>query len=426
MYVHTTNIVHFKGESTKRSSMNEVRVFYDAMELFAKKHFGGSPVFLGFMKLGIGVRSVFERLTRRLRDVMMIIVDMLSILLALLIATAVRFDSPFGFPDYAYPTVLIVVPLVALLSLLSMGEYVEYRPSLRRSLLGLFATFFLLSSMTYFVKEFAFSRGVVLMTVGLSAVFFAISRGLVVLFDTLKGSGKKRRIMLVGINEASERIAQELSGVDGRNTDVIGVVRVAGAAGQNTTSMDILGTTDYLDKIIESAEAKEVIFTDPAVSQAQVMKFMTKSARLGARFHLATEYDDIVTARIINDVVGVEPTVSVSPLMLFRNKVVKRLMDLIIATLSLPFVAIRLSLGSKKARGSWSVWTSILKGTMSVVGLYPDEVSRPAGKLGRTSFVHLSDTTSISEQSIKQLNDYYVDQYSLSLDIEIIIKHLLR
>ena len=67
-YVHETSIVHFKGESTKRSSMNEVRVFYKAMELFARKHFGRSRLFLGLMRMGISVRSGLERLLRRKRE----------------------------------------------------------------------------------------------------------------------------------------------------------------------------------------------------------------------------------------------------------------------------------------------------------------------------------------------------------------------
>ncbi len=41
-YVHTTEIIHYKGESTKRSSLDETKVFYDAMHLFVKKHFSSS------------------------------------------------------------------------------------------------------------------------------------------------------------------------------------------------------------------------------------------------------------------------------------------------------------------------------------------------------------------------------------------------
>ncbi len=425
-YVHETSIVHFKGESTKRSSMNEVRVFYQAMEIFARKHFGRSRVFLGFMRLGITMRSGLERLLRRKREVLILIADLIGINLALMAATAVRFQGPFGFPDYAYPTVFIVVSLVALLSLISVGEYVEYRPTVRRSVVGLLVTFFVLSSLTYFFKEYAFSRGVVLMTIGFTAVIMAATRGLFSLYDAAKGAGKTRVIVLVGLTEASKRILAALQTAEHRNAQIAGFVSVGAYREDSFEGQTVLGTTEYLDKIVEETGAEEVIVADPAVTQADAMRLMQRTAPYRARFHLASQYDDIVTARIINDVAGTEPTVHVTPLLRFRNRLVKRSMDLVAAFLVVPILAVRLSLGSSAAKERWHAWISVLKGSSSLVGLYPDGVSRPAGKLGITGLAHVSDPAALSQTAIEHLNDYYVDAYSLALDVEILLKLLLR
>ncbi|MFT3738294.1 MAG: glycosyltransferase family 2 protein [Breznakibacter sp.] len=43
-YLGGTRIIHFKGESTKKGSLNYVVVFYKAMEIFARKHFTGKRV----------------------------------------------------------------------------------------------------------------------------------------------------------------------------------------------------------------------------------------------------------------------------------------------------------------------------------------------------------------------------------------------
>ena len=43
-YFPGTSIVHFKGESTKKRSINYVIVFYKAMKIFASKHFSGKGV----------------------------------------------------------------------------------------------------------------------------------------------------------------------------------------------------------------------------------------------------------------------------------------------------------------------------------------------------------------------------------------------
>jgi GT2 family glycosyltransferase len=38
-YFPETTIIHFKGESTKRGSLNYVRMFYKAMSTFVQKHY---------------------------------------------------------------------------------------------------------------------------------------------------------------------------------------------------------------------------------------------------------------------------------------------------------------------------------------------------------------------------------------------------
>jgi O-antigen biosynthesis protein len=425
-YVHTTSIVHYKGESTKRSSMNEVKVFYDAMEIFARKHFGRSRLFMLFLRVGIIARSVVERVSRKRVEIGILMADLLVINLSLLIATAVRFEGPLGFPSYAYPTVFIIISLVGVLSLVGVGEYVEYRPSIRRSAVGLLVMFFILSSLTYFFKEYAFSRGVVLMTVGFSLVGMTIVRAIVALMDSTVGKRSVRNILLVGANDATSRIIQALTSAEHRQASLVGVVEVDRISSQEYQGVPIVGTTDFLDKIIETTDAHEVIVTDSAISQARVMQLMVASSHHGARFHMASDYDDIVTARIIDNVAGLEPTVPHAPLLRFRNRVTKRAMDVVIGLAVVPFLALRLSLGSTSARRHWAAWLGVVSGTYSVVGLYPDGKQRIAGKIGITGLAHISRSQGLSEHAIEQLNDYYVDRFTLALDFEILLKHLLR
>ncbi|RPI67227.1 MAG: glycosyltransferase, partial [Ignavibacteriae bacterium] len=402
-YVHDTSIIHFKGESTKRSSMNEVRVFYQAMEIFARKHFGRSRLFLFFMRLGIALRGLLERLLRRRKEIAIMVIDLLCVLGALLAATSVRFDGPFGFPDYAYPMVLVVVPLIVLLSLVSVGEYVEYRPSVRRSITGLLVSFFFLSSLTYFFKEYAFSRGVVLMTIGFSAVLLSVVRGLVAFYDLTKGANKTRRILVVGITESARRIIEHLRSADRRNAEIVGIVSVGPYRVSEVDQIPVLGSSDFLEKIVTSTKADEVIIADKQVTQAQAMQHMMQNARHGVRFHLASEYDDIVTARIINDVAGVEPTVAIPRLYRFRNRVAKRLLDIVVASIVVPLAAISVVLPKTSVRTRLSKWVDVLAGKRSLVGTYPD--------VGMTGLAHISHPETLSPHAIAQLNAFYVEQY---------------
>lgn len=58
-YYAGTTIIHFKGESTKKGSLNYVRLFYKAMSLFVKKHYSGTRagIFNFMLQLAIGFRA---------------------------------------------------------------------------------------------------------------------------------------------------------------------------------------------------------------------------------------------------------------------------------------------------------------------------------------------------------------------------------
>lgn len=426
VYVHSTSIVHFKGESTRRSSMNEVRVFYEAMSIFAKKHYGRSRVLIGLLRLGIVVRAIIERIRRRRRESVTALFDVAAVTVSLMAATTIRFGEPLGFPAYAYPDVFFVVAAVMLLSLVAVGEYVEYRPTVRRSVVGLLATFFVLSSLTYFFKEYAFSRGVVLMTIGFTAILMTLIRGCWALYDGWRGQGKPRRILIIGVGETSERLIQALRMAEHRRADVVGVV----AHGQLTTTdvagVPVLGSTDWLTKIVTDTSASEVIVADPSVGNDDAMRFMMACALEKTRFHIASEYDDIVTARIINDVVGIEPTIQMSPLLRFRNRVVKRSMDFCVSAIVLLILVPVVPLWWTARQRHVRRWFDILLGNISIVGLVPDGVVRAAGKPGLTGLARVGRPQPLSASAVTALNDFYVDNYSVSLDIEIILKHFLQ
>jgi len=56
-YVHSTQIIHYKGESTRRSSIDEIHTFYEAMHLFVEKHFHSSRLFKIVLRSSIAVVS---------------------------------------------------------------------------------------------------------------------------------------------------------------------------------------------------------------------------------------------------------------------------------------------------------------------------------------------------------------------------------
>lgn len=61
VYLPATSIIHHKGRSTQRSQVDEVEKFYEAMQVFAKKHFGRSALFFSLLKFGISSRKILAK-----------------------------------------------------------------------------------------------------------------------------------------------------------------------------------------------------------------------------------------------------------------------------------------------------------------------------------------------------------------------------
>jgi N-acetylglucosaminyl-diphospho-decaprenol L-rhamnosyltransferase len=68
-YFADSTIIHFKGESTKRGSLNYVRMFHKAMILFVQKHYKKARLFRFLMHVGIvcnallsGIGSIFKKI----------------------------------------------------------------------------------------------------------------------------------------------------------------------------------------------------------------------------------------------------------------------------------------------------------------------------------------------------------------------------
>ena len=54
-YLSDTTIIHYKGESTKKGSLNYVKTFYKAMIIFARKHFQGEKAWLFIRMLQVAI-----------------------------------------------------------------------------------------------------------------------------------------------------------------------------------------------------------------------------------------------------------------------------------------------------------------------------------------------------------------------------------
>lgn len=103
-YFPETTIIHYKGESTKKASLNYVRVFYKAMIIFAKKHYTNKNLglFLFFIHLAIYFRASISIFKRLLQSSFLPLLDFVLIYLGFRQIIPLWANFRFGETDY-YP-----------------------------------------------------------------------------------------------------------------------------------------------------------------------------------------------------------------------------------------------------------------------------------------------------------------------------------
>ena len=420
-YFHKTTIIHFKGESTRRSSINEIKHSYQAMEKFASKYFANSKLFILFLKLGIFSHSILARIAKNILPIFLILSDLFFINVALLIGSYAKFGRFFGFPDYAYPIVFIAISAVYFICQFFNGEYFEKRISVSNTVLSLMMSFFILSSITYFLPSFRFSRGAIIVMIGLTTILSVLMRIIITVLERTFGKHSDRKIIIAGCDEKVARMIEAIQQSESQKLQIIGIVSTAEKYAHNTNYQH-LGNINNISTIANKNKADEVIITDTNLSTATIMKYMANSNNK-IKYHLIPEYDELVTSRIINDISDSATAHYKYNLNKPRFKFIKRFLDVIsstvVLTVGFPFLLFCANRNTKIKK-----WFDVFIGNKTVIGIYElNDSNLDSAKIGLIGLVHINKSSELSAISISKLNEYYLKNYSISLDIEILIKY---
>jgi len=211
-YFSETSIIHYKGESTKKSSVNYVFVFYNAMIIFAKKHFSAknAKLFSFFINIAIYLRAGIAILNRLIKKYSLSFIDFtLSGSSIYLISYYYQQLTGINFPENVLYLAIPAYAFVWILSGIILGAYDKpYRilQLLKSTILG---TIIILSCYALLPKEFQFSRSIIIYS---SISIFLISFFNRVVFH-LTGFGKlnlsnksKKKLAIVGSKSEGKRI----------------------------------------------------------------------------------------------------------------------------------------------------------------------------------------------------------------------------
>ncbi len=429
-YFPETTIIHYKGESTKKGSLNYVKVFYTAMIIFAKKHFssGKASTFSFLLHLAIWFRAFLSIIRQFSNRIILPLLDALIIYSGFLLLVPLweRFYyEPSYYPPFFLQVVVPVYIIIWLLSIYSSGGY-KKPVSLLQVMRGiLWGTVVILLVYSLIDEEYRFSRALILLGT-LWAGFALVIYRLVFYLMKWKAFGldikRTKKIAIAGHAAEAMRVRDIL-----RQTRIQADFAGFIAIDNSETNNQYIGSVNKLSEIIRIHRIDEIIFCAENISSADIIRAMLELSNLNVDFKIAPpESISIIGSNSIHTA-GDLYVVHINSISKPANRRKKRLFDLT-AAFSLLLASPVLVWFYKDKNAFIRNAFRVLKGEKSWVG-YSGKVNQnpelPVIKPGILSPVDMFDISSRNlnqDISLSRLDVLYARNYSILSDAEIILK----
>ncbi len=430
-YYPDTSIIHYKGESTKKSSISYVNNFYGAMQIFVKKNLNSSFWLMNILiKLSIFYRATVSYSKRFFTAYYPVILDAVLIVAGMLIAIWQRFEN---FPLEAYTAVIIIYSAIWVITLIMSGSYSKQnRFSLIKPLNGILIGFFINSSFTYFFNDYAFSRVVVLRAAFNVYLLLLIWRLIakIIKYSKSKSIFSNSKTLIVGKNSETEQFVSKLKTRVDSEYDIEGYISVNGE-----TQAGFIGNLNNLKDIVVSYRITNIIFAKNELSNQIILDLMWGLRNSNVNFKILSGDSDIILGKSaldkIDDIYLMQIEYNINKKI---NIFTKRLFDIWVGLFCLFTIypaglllsAVVKSGQRSKFLNKVRLIPSVVSGKYSFVGRATWDTTsygkQYLGKNGLTGLVQINYYKNLSKDEVEYFNYYYAKNQSVTLDVEIMLK----
>jgi len=426
-YFPETTIIHYKGESTKKGSLNYVKVFYKAMIIFAQKHFSGGKAntFSFLLNLAIWFRAFLSVLKRITERVFLPLLDAVFIYIGFLLLTPfwekVRYEPGYYPPDFLQWVVPVYI-LFWLAAIFFSGGYKKPVNLLHVARGILWGTVAILLVYSLVDEEYRFSRALILLGSVWAVIMLIISR---LIFHKLKWKAfgpdikRSKKIAIAGHPEEAMRVREILQQTRIKS-EFSGFISID----ESDRGEQYIGSINQLNEIVRINRIDEIIFCAENISSAEIIRAMLELTSLDIDFKIAPpESISIIGSNSIHTA-GDLYVVHINAITNPGNSRRKRLFDFSTALMALIVSPVLIWAFSKKGRFLKNTW-QVLSGKKSWVGYAESTESHselPDIKPGILSPADMFGNSSPEPKRNHRLNVLYARNYSVVTDAEILLK----
>ncbi len=469
-YVPESQIIHYKGESTKKNNLDYVITFNRSLYKFYKKHYQQKYIYplKWLILLGVILRGITIFIKNTITHYYPFWVDLIILNLVMFFSFWIRFEIKGGFQirDFFSQQIYVnlLTSLIYFITTLFMDSLRRDRLSIYKTFKTIFYTFTFTAALTFFIKQLAFSRIVVLATAVISFLSM-IGWRLIVRFVTRKASpipGHKyfqKRTLIVGSQQEAANLIRKLIDKVDAGIHIVGVVsRNQEQIGHTISDVPVVASIDQIPAYLELNAVDLLIFTTSTMSYEAILSTMSKVRSMDIEFKMVPAHLEFMVSKSSVERLDDLPLVDIQYAYgkLF-NRFIKRSVDIIGAgfilfLLSPLFLVLWILYRSRITRkvirsGSRFEKTirwiekpaffrfllnvyEVLRGNLSFVGSPLEERGMERFhfeyKPGLTGILQINRGKRLSRVDPEKLELHYLKNHSFLLDVEIMIRSLFR
>ncbi|MCB0514027.1 MAG: glycosyltransferase [Bacteroidetes bacterium] len=313
-YFAESNIIHFKGESTKKGNLNYIKLFYGAMIIFASKQLNKTQAsfLIPLLKIGIVLRAILEIIEQFLSKILYPLIDLGLMLFNLLtlkyiFEQYIKSDEHLTYPStFLYINIPIYISLW-LLSLWIIGAYTKIA-KWKHIFIGLIIGFLSISIVYSFLPlSLRSSRSIIVLGFLLNTITLLIYRWIVAQVFQTNNNFFNTQEHYILVCEQEECIhLQKLVSKTQPNNHYVGYVSV-----QDIMKKDknYLGKTIQIKDILEVYPIALIYFSTDSIAMQIIVETMQKTTNKSIHFKMIVKNKYIISSNnknIQGEIVGFE------------------------------------------------------------------------------------------------------------------------
>ena len=287
LYFADSSILHFKGESTKRGGLNYVKLFYKAMSIFARKHYGNRAVVFNLLiQIGILLRAFLSAVKRFIKWIGMPVIDGTVILISFWVVKLLWNLYVKRDVNYSPNMLITAFPFFTLLFLVASYYSGLYDNGFKQKRLNhstIIAFALLLSVYALLPESLRFSRGILVFGSLVAFILMTLIRWRLVKWKVIERDEKSdehRQTFIIGTEKEFEEVNTIMQNA-GMEERVLGRVEV------NVGKTNATGNIEDLKQLLTTYSIKEVIFCEGELSFKKIIDMMKIPKHVRIKFHAA-------------------------------------------------------------------------------------------------------------------------------------------